>query len=460
MSFHPAGESPNPEATTPLADGRNQAPPADPVRRTTRMENPAAERRHPAGPWRPAAAERSLVRHMKRMAGPDADSITVLLGDEEPAPLSPPAPCVVRIRDRATLWKLAWDPGYWLLEGYSAGTIEITGDLLDLLTWLKRDFSLAPERPPTLTETFQEIFRRRRGASRQTNVAHHYDLGNDFYRLWLDEQLLYTCAYFESAELSLEAAQVAKMDHVCRKLRLRPGERVIEAGCGWGALALHMARHYGVTVRAYNLSREQLAHGRERANREGLASRVEFVEADWSAIEGRCDAFVSVGMLEHVGPENFRDLGRIIDRALLPAGHESAGGRGLIHAIGQNTAEPLSRWIEERIFPGAQPPTLQQMMDLFVPYNLSVLDVENLRPHYAQTLAHWLERFERSAPSVSAMFDERFVRMWRMYLASSQAAFEVGSLQLYQVLFAPIGSSFLPRTRHDLYRADPALRSG
>jgi len=390
--------------------------------------------------------ERTLVRRLMRFAG--TEDVTVLLGDDEPAPAGGSGPLSsLRIRDRGTLWKLCWDPGYWLMEGYSRGTIEIEGDLLGLLSTLKRTYSLAPERPSTLRESFQNVFRRRRGTLRQDNVAHHYDLGNEFYRLWLDSQLLYTCAYFESEGLSLEEAQVAKMDYVCRKLRLRPGERVIEAGCGWGALALHMARHYGAKVRAYNLSREQLAFGRERAKRENLDSQVEFVEADWSAITGECDAFVSVGMLEHVGPENFRDLGRIVSRSLSPT------GRGLIHSIGQNTVEPLSRWIEERIFPGAQPPTLQQMMDLFSPYNLSVLDVENLRPHYALTIGHWLDRFERSAAAVSEMFDERFVRMWRMYLASSRSAFEVGSLQLYQVLFAPIGSLFLPRTRHELYRS-------
>src|SRR5690606_24874192 len=141
------------------------------------------------------------------------------------------------------------------------------------------------------------------------NVYHHYDIGNEFYRLWLDEQLAYTCAYFPEPEVSLEAAQVAKFDHVCRKLNLRPGERVVEAGCGWGALALHMAREYGVTVRAYNVSREQIAYARRRAQEEGLADRVEFVEDDWRNVTGRYDAFVSVGMLEHVGKHNYRKLG-------------------------------------------------------------------------------------------------------------------------------------------------------
>jgi cyclopropane-fatty-acyl-phospholipid synthase len=306
---------------------------------------------------------------------------------------------------------------------------------------------LNPIPPKSLYSRLRSVWRRYRTGHSRQNVVHHYDLGNEFYRLWLDEQLLYTCAYFGRPGISLEEAQIAKMDHVCRKLRLRAGETVIEAGCGWGALALHMARQYGVRVRSYNLSREQLAFARARARREDLEKKVEFVEADWRDIRGTCDAFVSVGMLEHVGPENFRQLGKVIRRAL------GTSGRGLIHSIGQNTEEPLCPWIEQHIFPGAQPPTLQQMMDLFGPYNLSVLDLENLRPHYAQTLRHWLLRFDRHARTIGEMFGDRFVRMWRIYLASSAAAFEIGSLQLYQALFAPIGSPFLPLSRRDIYEA-------
>ena len=144
----------------------------------------------------------------------------------------------------------------------------------------------------------------RRGS--RNNIHRHYDLGNDFYKLWLDEQLLYTCAYFPTPSSTLEHAQIAKMDHVCRKLRLQPGETVVEAGCGWGALALHMARKYGVSVKAYNVSHEQIAFARERARAEGLSDRVEYIEDDYRAITGKFDVFVSVGMLEHVGLGSLR----------------------------------------------------------------------------------------------------------------------------------------------------------
>ena len=205
----------------------------------------------------------------------------------------------------------------------------------------------------------------------------------------------------------------------------------MEAGCGWGGLALHMARHYGVKVRAFNISREQVAYARERAQAEGLQNEVEFVEDDYRNITGHYDEFVSVGMLEHVGVEHYPELGRIVQGCL------KDNGLGLIHTIGRNRAKPMHRWIDQRIFPGAHPPSLKEMMDIFETCSFSVLDVENIRLHYAKTLEWWHSLYERSVGQVGKMFDERFVRMWRLYLLGSQAAFNVGELQLFQVVFAP-----------------------
>ena len=235
------------------------------------------------------------------------------------------------------------------------------------------------------------------------------------------------------------------MDHVCRKLQLKPGEQVVEAGCGWGALALHMARRYGVKVKAYNVSHRQIVYSRQRARADGLDGQVEFIEDDYRNIDGCFDAFVSVGMLEHVGVDNYRGLGDVVRRAL------KESGRGLIHSIGRNRPLPMNAWIEERIFPGAYPPTLSEMMAIFEPHQLSVLDVENLRLHYAQTLEHWLWRFEKSADRIAAMFDDNFVRAWRLYLAGSWAAFTTGEMQLFQVLFAPRNNNNLAWTRAHLY---------
>jgi cyclopropane-fatty-acyl-phospholipid synthase len=198
-------------------------------------------------------------------------------------------------------------------------------------------------------------------------------------------------------------------------------------------------------VRAFNISREQVAYARERAAREGLSGQVEYVEDDYRNISGRFDAFVSVGMLEHVGVANYEALGAVIRRAL------QGRGRGLIHSIGRNYPAPLQPWIEKRIFPGAYPPSLGEMMGIFEPSNLSILDVENLRLHYARTLRDWLVLYENASERVRQMFDEKFVRMWRLYLAGSVAAFTTGTLQLFQVVFAPGESNDVPLTRAHLY---------
>lgn len=362
---------------------------------------------------------------------------------------SPPR-ITVTIHDRRTLWNLIRDPFFQFGEAYSEKRLEVDGDLVEFLRVTDDGIDYGKSE----TEGHSRFsWLKRRSPKRNTlngskeNIHCHYDLGNDFYRLWLDEQMLYTCAYFEEAGLSLEAAQIAKMDHVCRKLWLRPGETVIEAGCGWGAFALHMARHYGVSVRAYNISAEQIKYARERAREEGLDDRVEFVQKDWREIDQSCDVFASIGMLEHVGVENYEELGRVIRRALKP------GGRGLLHTIGQNQPLPFDRWIERRIFPGAYPPTLAEMMPIFETNGFSVLDVENIRLHYSETLWHWLQRFEVHHERVSEMFDERFVRAWRLYLAGSFAAFEAGRLQLFQVLFGPEKENLIPRTRQYQYLA-------
>ncbi len=350
---------------------------------------------------------------------------------------------------RPALWRLVANPLLHFGEDYVRGDITVVGDLAALIETIYRGLELRRIREGR--PAWQRLLLRVRSAPSNDprrsrhNVHHHYDLGNDFYRLWLDEEMVYTCAYYPRPGMDLEAAQRAKMDHVAAKLRLQPGERVVEAGCGWGGLSRHLARHYGVHVTAYNISKEQLAYCRERAREEGLEDRIEYVEADWREIHGQFDVFVSVGMLEHVGRENYAALGEVMNRVLGP------DGRGLIHSIGQDRGEPLGPWIQKYIFPGAYPPTLAEMMDLFRDSGFSVEDVENLRLHYARTLEHWIERFEAHADEVRAMFDETFVRTWRFYLNGSLANFRAGSLQLFQVVFHRRGQMELPWSRAHLY---------
>jgi cyclopropane-fatty-acyl-phospholipid synthase len=391
--------------------------------------------------------------------------------DAPPAPADPVATVV--IHDRGALFDLAWQPDIAFGDGYASGRIDVDGDLVALLEELYRGKPDADE-PSPATAWLRRVFFSPNALDRaRDNIHHHYDIGNAFYQLWLDREMVYTCAYFPEPTATLEEAQIAKMEHVCRKLRLRPGERVIEAGCGWGALARYMASRYGVYVRAFNISREQIDYARERARLEGLADRVEFIEDDYRNIAGNtppgttiadgsgaittaatCDAFASIGMLEHVGRDYFPALSVVIDRVLAPD-----RGRGLLHFIGRNTPAPLHPWIERRIFPGAYPPTLAEVAEgVFAPARLTILDAENLRLHYARTLQHWLARFEARVGEVTAMFDDAFAHAWRLYLAGSIASFTTGSMQLFQVTFARERDNNIPWTREYIYNETPHPR--
>ncbi|HXW07654.1 MAG TPA: cyclopropane-fatty-acyl-phospholipid synthase family protein [Vicinamibacterales bacterium] len=383
--------------------------------------------------------DRWLGRHLQATLAPVG--IQVRLWDHS-SPWSGDSPVgELLVQDRLALLGLILTPDWSFGEMYMQGRVLVHGDLPRVVEALNR---LARPSPPSALERLQlalapanDLLRARR------NIYHHYDIGNDFYRLWLDEGLVYTCACYPTPDATLEEAQHAKLEMVCRKLALQPGEEVVEAGCGWGALALHMAKHYGVRVRAYNISRDQIAHARQRAADQGLSSRVEFVEADYRSISGQFDAFVSVGMLEHVGRKQLDALAHIIRRSLKPG-----SGRGLLHFIGRDHPRPLNAWIRRRIFPGAYPPTLPEVIEgVLQPANLSVLDVENLRLHYARTLTDWRTRFERAESAVRNHFGEPFVRAWHLYLTGSEAAFTTGWLQLFQIVFAEAGGTTVHRLR-------------
>lgn len=356
----------------------------------------------------------------------------------------------IRVGDPGASARLVLDPELAVGDLYVEGRLDIEGDLAAFLSAAFRgrsDVGLALRLLPR--RLIERALDTDLGIATR-NAQHHYDVGNAFYELWLDERMVYTCAYFPRPEASLEEAQIAKLDHVCRKLALRPGERVVEAGCGWGALALHMARFYGVQVRAFNVSHEQILYAREQAEKGGLSDRVEFIEDDYRNISGRYDAFVSVGMLEHVGLEHYDTLGRLIERSLEPA------GRGFLHTIGRSRPQRLNRWIHQRVFPNAHPPTLGEMMRILEPRDLAVLDVENLRLHYRLTAWHWLRRFERELPRIEAMVGRERARTWHFYLAGTVASFETASMCLYQVLFTRATNDAIPWSRAHVYTGEPA----
>ena len=276
-----------------------------------------------------------LARMMESLGNPPLD--LVLWDGQEIASLANHSTARVLIRDRGALLKLIANPELGFGEMYTADRIEVQGNLVDCLEAIYRAMPRTDHGQigKILLAPFNGALRNTQQRARR-NIHHHYDIGNEFYKLWLDRDMVYTCAYFPDPAMGLEEAQTAKLDYVCRKLRLAPGETVLETGCGWGALALHMAKHYGATMKAYNISKEQIAYARERALAEGLDGRVQFIEDDYRNAGGQFDAFVSVGMLEHVGIDQYHALGKVIDRCLKDT------GRGLIHSIGRDRPSPMT----------------------------------------------------------------------------------------------------------------------
>ena len=387
--------------------------------------------------------ERYLLRRVLDAMGSPRFAVALWDGFKvSPKDAAPVA--TVNVHSRSALKQLLRQGDMGFGDAFSNGGISVEGDLVAMLV---AAFTV-PE-PTGIAAVVKSLQQRKPRANTKDgsreNIHHHYDIGNDFYRLWLDKEMQYTCAYFPEDDLTIEAAQQAKMDHVCRKLQLRPGDRVAEAGCGWGGLARHMALNYGAKVSSWNVSAEQVQYATDRAKAEGYDDRVTYVLDDYRNITGEYDAFVSVGMLEHVGLDNYTELGGVVDRCL------TQNGRALVHTIGRNRPRLMNAWIEKRIFPGAYPPTLKEMMEIFEPNRFSVLDVENLRLHYAKTLAHWLARYDASDEQVQAEFGEDFARAWRLYLAGSQAAFLAGGLQLFQVVFTRERNNELAATRRHLY---------
>lgn len=280
------------------------------------------------------------------------------------------------------------------------------------------------------------------------NIAHHYDLGNDFFRLWLDDSLTYSCAYFHHDSDTLEQAQQQKIDHSLRKLGLRPGETLLDIGCGWGALVMRAAEGYGVKVTGITLSEEQYKGANGAIESGGLKEKasVRLTSYRTLAEDGeQFDKIVSIGMVEHVGKDHLAEFASDAERLLKP------GGLALLHLITSVKEGPINPWVEKNIFPGGYIPTLSEMIACLSERDFRIWDVENLGPHYRLTLDHWSERFERAVPAVRDMFDERFIRMWRLYLRAASAAFRAGSLEVHQILVSRGQPVAFPMTREYIY---------
>ena len=358
----------------------------------------------------------------------------------------------VRIRDQATVLRLMINPELALGETYMNGALSIDGDDVQGLLAIvvrNRARTKALTIPASALAALRHIRRRldqsNPEAGARRNVAHHYDLTPPIYDLFLDIDRQYSCGYFAEEGVSLDVAQAAKKAHIARKLLISLGMRVLDIGCGWGGLALTLAREHGAQVTGITLSQEQLAIARDRVKAAGLEDRVSFELTDYRAIGGQFDRIVSVGMFEHVGTPNFGTFFNVVRDRL------TEDGVALIHTIGR-TAPPnaTNPWITKYIFPGGYVPSLSEVAEAIQETGLRVGDIECLRLHYAMTLRCWFDRFSAKADVATTLKDARFVRMWRYYLAASEQAFRHGPQDVFQFQLCRRPDA-VPITRDYLY---------
>ena len=369
------------------------------------------------------------------------------------------ASLTVRVTDRKTLFAIARNPRLGLGEAYMDGRLIVEdGTILDLMRlvvganrWEDKGKGRAAMNKGK--GKWKALFRRNKAKASRRNVAHHYDIGNDLYRLFLDEDLQYSCAYFTDPANSLEQAQADKKAHIAAKLYLKPGQRVLDIGCGWGGTALYLNRVADVDVLGITLSEEQLKVARARAEEAGVADRVKFELIDYREIEGRFDRIVSIGMFEHVGAAHYDEFFAACRNLL------AENGVMLLHTIGKyGKASAPDPFTDKWIFPGYHLPSISQLAAASERQRLITSDLELLRVHYAYTLRHWLERARANRDKIVALHDERFFRMWEFYLSGGVVAFESGSMCNFQAQYIRDRNA-LPITRDYMAEAEGRYRA-
>jgi len=277
------------------------------------------------------------------------------------------------------------------------------------------------------------------------NISHHYDLGNEFYSFFLDKTMTYSCAYFNKEDDSLEQAQLNKYEHISRKLLLKPNESLLDIGCGWGGMLIYAAQNYGINGVGITLSKNQYEDAHRKIKELGLDSQIKVIYKDYRHLTGSFDKVVSIGMFEHVGKKFIPIFIKKISVLL------KKEGLGLLHTIGKDTPSSGDPWTFKYIFPGGYLPCLAEIIREMGKTGFSILDVENLRWHYAKTLEHWVGNYELNVGKIREMFDEAFVRQWRLFLNGSIAGFSYGDSRLFQVLFSNGINNELPPTRMHVY---------
>ncbi len=361
-------------------------------------------------------------------------------------------------RDAATEGKVLRNPELAVGEAYMDGRIDFPDDTLLPFLLLTNDASREVQSLPLYKVVDRARFLTRRIAQYNSlarargNVRRHYDLDGRMYRLFLDADMQYSCAYFDAPDADIEEAQWAKKRHLASKMALETGQRVLDIGSGWGGLGLFLGEHFDVDVTGVTLSTEQHGVSQQRAHELGLAKRVRFELQDYRTLDAQFDRIVSVGMFEHVGAYHYDEFFSSVKRLLKP------DGVMMLHSIGRISPPGYtSPWIAKYIFPGGYIPSLSEVTTAVERAGLLVTDVEILRLHYAETLKAWRERFRAHWDEAAEIYDERFCRMWNFYLAGSEAAFRNGNMMVFQMQLARDRTA-LPQTRDYMFEAEQTLR--
>lgn len=364
----------------------------------------------------------------------------------------------LKITEWKTVFRLALNPDLALGEGYMDGSIVmIQGSVYDLLALIFSN--LKDKETPGMSRVSRAIFRfflrfsdYNSPTKSKENVAHHYDLDGDLYDLFLDSDQQYSCGYFETPDASLEEAQLAKKRHLAAKLDLKPGQKVLDIGSGWGGLSLYIARHAQAHVQGVTLSEEQLAVSRARTKKEGLEDQVAFDLQDYRSLKSNFDRIVSVGMFEHVGRKSYGEFFSTVRKLL------TDDGVVVLHYIGRTTRpSETNSWVLKYIFPGGYMPTLSEVLPEIERNGLTVTDIEVLRLHYAETLKAWRERFLANREKAVALYDERFARMWEFYLSGAETGFRYQGLVIHQIQMVR-DQNVLPLVRDYIHTSEKELR--
>lgn len=370
---------------------------------------------------------------------------TINYGDQKPE-------FSIIFKNPATLKDIFAHPSLGFGEAYTRGDIEIEGNIQKMLSFLfdPNIQRIQPNIGVLLQVFWSHIIHRNYVSQARKNISHHYDVSNEFYDQWLGKERIYSCAYFRNQDDDLDVAQENKLEYICRKLLLKPGQTLLDIGCGWGALVIYAAKKYGVKATGITLSKNQLERAKERVKQEGLNDQITLELCDYRELATKnisFDRIVSVGMIEHVGKNHIHDYMEANNKLL------KEKGVGLLHTIGKMKSGHIDAWMEKHIFPGGYLPEPGELIEGFRDVGLEIYHLENLRPHYALTLQSWVKNFEKNIESIKKIVNTEMIRTYRLYLNGCVAAFTYGDLNLYQISFCKglINQIPVPLTNHHLY---------